>query len=50
MAMAMAGLNFIRDASAYKAKLFPSDGVVLVVGLANIWHRIADLIREAAAL
>ena len=48
--MAMAGLNFIRDAMAYEAELSYSDTIAFVEGLTNIRLRIADLIKEAVAL
>ena len=48
--MATAGLNFIRDASAYEADLSASDGVAFTTGLANIREQIAELIREASDL
>ena len=47
--MAMAGLNFIRGATAYEAELSSSDAIVFTEGLTNIWLRIADLIKEASA-
>ena len=48
--MATAGLNFIRDATAYEEELWSSDGVVFVASLTRIRNRIAELIREASAL
>ena len=48
--MAMIALNFIRDTTAYKSELSASDGVAFTAGLACIWGRIADLIKEASAL
>ena len=48
--MATAGLNFIRDATAYEAELSSSDTVVFAEGLTNIQLQIADLIKEVAAL
>ena len=48
--MAMKALNFIRDATAYELELSASDGVASMAGLAHIWGRIADLIKEASAL
>ena len=48
--MAMASLNFIRDATAYEAELCSSDTVTFAEGLSNIRLQIADLIKEAAAL
>ena len=48
--MAMAGLNFIRDTTAYGAELSSSDAVAFAEGLMNIWLRIADLIKEVATL
>ena len=48
--MATAGLNFIRDATVYKAKLSASDSVAFAAGLTSIRGRIADLIREAEEL
>ena len=48
--MAMIALNFIRDATAYELELSASDGVASTAGLAHIWGRIADLIKEASAL
>ena len=48
--MATASLNFIRDATAYEKELSLSDGVVFAAGLARIWNRIAELIREASEL
>ena len=48
--MAMAGLNFIRDATVYEAELSSSDAVTFAEGLTNIWLWIADLIKEAVAL
>ena len=48
--MATAGLNFIRDATAYEEELSSSDSIVFVAGLARIWNRITELIREASEL
>ena len=48
--MATAGLNFIRDTTAYEAELLASDGMVFPAGLTCIWGRITELIREASAL
>ena len=48
--MATTGLNFIRDAAVYEAKLSASDGVVFTAGQTSIWGRIAELIREAEEL
>ena len=48
--MATAGLNFIRDATAYKEKLSSSDSMVFAAGLTHIRNRIAELIREASEL
>ena len=48
--MATIALNFIRDATAYETELSASDGMAFVAGLACIWGRIADLIKEASAL
>ena len=48
--MATAGLNFIRDATAYEAELSSSDAVAFAEGLTNIRLWIADLIKEAVAL
>ena len=48
--MATAGLNFIRDATAYEEELSSSDGVVFVAGLTGIRNRITELIREASEL
>ena len=48
--MAMIALNFIPDATAYEMELSASDGVAFVAGLARIWGRIANLIKEASAL
>ena len=48
--MATAALNFIRDAITYEAELLASDSMAFVAGLARIWERIADLIKEASAL
>ena len=48
--MATIALNFIWDATAYEMELSASDGVVFTAGLACIWGRIADLIKEDSAL
>ena len=48
--MATIALNFIRDATTYETELSASDGMVFAAGLAHIWRRIADLIKEASAL
>ena len=48
--MATVALNFIQDATAYKAELLASDGMGFAAGLACIWEWIADLIKEASAL
>ena len=48
--MATAGLNFIRDATAYEEELLSSDGVVFVAGLTRIHNQITELIREALEL
>ena len=48
--MATAGLNFIRDTTAYEEELSSSDGVVFAAGLTRIRNRIAELIREASEL
>ena len=48
--MATAGLNFIRDATAYEEELSSSDGVVFAAGLTRIRNQIAELIREASEL
>ena len=48
--MATAGLNFIRDATAYEEELSSSDSVVFVAGLTRIRNPIAELIREALEL
>ena len=48
--MATAGLNFIRDATAYEEELSSSDGVVFAAGLTGIQYQIAELIREASEL
>ena len=48
--MATAGLNFIRDATAYEEELSSPDSVVFVAGLTSIQNRIAELIREASEL
>ena len=48
--MATIALNFIRDATAYETELLALDGMAFVAGLARIWGRIDDLIKEASAL
>ena len=48
--MATAGLNFIRDATAYEEELSSSDSVVFAAGLTRIQNQIAELIREASEL
>ena len=48
--MATAGLNFIRDATAYEEELSSSDSVVFVANLTRIQNHIAKLIREALEL
>ena len=48
--MATAGLNFIRDATAYEEELSSSDSIVFAAGLTRIQNRIAKLIREASEL
>ena len=48
--MATAGLNFIRDPTAYEEELLSSDGVVFVASLTGIQNQIAELIREVSAL
>ena len=48
--MATIALNFRRDATAYKSELSASDSVAFMAGMACIWRRIADLIKEASAL
>ena len=48
--MATAGLNFIRDATAYEAELWASDGMAFAAGLTRIREWITELIREASAL
>ena len=48
--MATAGLNFIRDATAYEAELSASDSMAFMAGLTHIWEQITELIREASAL
>ena len=48
--MATAGLNFIRDATAYEEELSSSDSIVFVAGLTRIRNQIAELIREASEL
>ena len=48
--MATAGLNFIRDATAYEQELTSSDGVMFAAGLTHIRNWIAELIREASEL
>ena len=48
--MATAGLNFIRDATAYEQELTSSDGIVFAARLTHIQNRIAELIREASEL
>ena len=48
--MATAGLNFIRDATVYEAELSALDSVAFAAGLASIWERIAELMREASEL
>ena len=48
--MATAGLNFIRDATAYEEELSSSDGVVFAAGLTRIQSWIAELIREVLEL
>ena len=47
---ATAGLNFIRDATAYEEELSSSDGIVFAAGLTRIRNRITKLIREASEL
>ena len=48
--MATAGLNFIRDATAYEEELSSSDAVVFAASLAHIRNQITKLIREASEL
>ena len=48
--MATAGLNFIRDATAYEEELSSSDGVVFAACLTGIQNQIAELIREVSEL
>ena len=48
--MATAGLNFIRDATAYEEELSSSDSVVFAAGLTCIRNQITELIREASEL
>ena len=48
--MAMAGLNFIRDATAYKIELCSLDTITFAEGLKNIRLCIVDLIHEVEAL
>ena len=48
--MATAGLNFIRDATAYEEELSSSDSVVFAASLTGIQNQIAELIREASEL
>ena len=48
--MATAGLNFIRDATAYEGELSSSDSIVFVASLTCIHNRIAELIRKASEL
>ena len=48
--MATAGLNFIRDATAYEEELSSSDSVVFAAGLTRIQNQIAELIREVSEL
>ena len=48
--MATIALNFIQDATAYETKLLALDGMAFTAGLACIWGRIANLIKEASAL
>ena len=48
--MATAGLNFIRNATAYEEELSLSDGIVFAAGLAHIQNRITELIREVSEL
>ena len=45
-----AGLNFIRDTTAYEEELSSSDSVVFVASLTRIQNQIAELIREASEL
>ena len=48
--MATAGLNFIRDATAYEEELSSSGGIVFAAGLTHIRNQIAKLIKEALEL
>ena len=48
--MAMAGLNFIKEAMAYKAELCSSDAIVFADSLKKIWLHIADLICKVENL
>ena len=48
--MATAGLNFIKDATAYEMELCSSDTVTFTEGLKNIWLQIADLRHKVEAL
>ena len=48
--MATAGLNFIRDATAYEEELSSSDSVVFAASLTHIRNQIVELIREALEL
>ena len=48
--MATAGLNFIRDTTAYEEELSSSHSVVFAAGLTRIRNRITELIREASEL
>ena len=48
--MATAGLNFIRDTTAYEEELLSSDSIVFVAGLTRIRNRVTELIREALEL
>ena len=48
--MATAGLNSIRDATAYEEELSLSDSMVFAAGLTRIQNQIAELIREVSEL
>ena len=48
--MAIAGLNFIKDAMAYEAELCSSDVIKFAKGLKKIQLHIADLIHEVENL
>ena len=45
--MATAGLNFIRDTTAYEAEFLASGGMAFMAGLTCIWGQITEFIKEA---